>query len=63
MKSERNYGIDCLKILAAFLVLILHLFTYGEYAKAEALSAQFFCNTFFRGISIIAVNLFALASG
>ena len=63
MAQARNYGIDYLRIAAAWMVIVLHLFTYGNFAESGPMSTQFFINTFMRGITIVAVNLFALCSG
>ena len=62
--SERNYGIDFLRILAMFFVVLVHsLNKGGVLAAVEANSSQHLLSTLLEAVSYCAVDLFALISG
>lgn len=63
MKS-RNYGIDFLRIISMFMVVILHILGQGGILKAsEFMSANYIAGWLFEIASYCAVNIFALISG
>ena len=62
--SARNYGIDLLRILAAFYVVILHTLGHGGAMQASARgSRQYMVIGFLEIWAYCAVDLFALISG
>lgn len=62
--SQKNYGIDLLKLLSMFMVLILHIIGYGGIAaKAELHTSQHAAVYLLETISFCAVNCYALISG
>ena len=64
IKTERNYGIDLLRMLSMFLVCILHILEQGGVIGAsKALSAQYETAWFMDIAAFCAVNCFALISG
>ena len=61
---KRNYGIDLLRIIAMFFVIILHIVGVGGIcANAELLSVNFLTSQFLRTATFCAVNIYALISG
>lgn len=61
---KRNYGIDSLRMVAMFFVIILHLVGVGGICgNAPLLSANFIISQFFRTATYCAVNVYALISG
>ena len=64
LKQERNYGIDLLRMVAMFMVGILHtLGQGGVIARAYAGTAQYTIAWFLELAAFGAVNLYALISG
>ncbi len=62
--TERYYGIDFLKMLSMFMVVVLHILGQGGVLKAVSFgSAQFYIAWFLEIASLCAVNAFALATG
>ncbi len=62
--DNRNYGIDLLKTLSMFFVVILHVLGHGGVLKSvEPFSTQYFTAYFLRIFAYCAVNCFALATG
>lgn len=62
--SNRNYGIDLLRLVAAFFVLILHcVLCGGIYGSASAYSHQYYACQMLMSISYCAVPLFGIISG
>ncbi|MCQ2470829.1 MAG: acyltransferase [Clostridia bacterium] len=62
--DKREYGIDFVKIIAAFLVVLTHLFTFGGFKEnLEVGTVKYFCAIFIQGISLCCVNLFGLSTG
>lgn len=64
MKKERNYGIDLLRIVAMFFVLLLHSLGQGGILKNIAVnSVQYKACWFIEIFAYCAVDIFALISG
>ena len=62
--QERNYGIDFLRCVAMFMVVVLHIFNRGGAAEALRASTPAYQITFpLRILCAGAVNLFGLISG
>lgn len=62
--TERNYGIDLLRMVAMFMVIILHiLFKGGVIPSYETKSADFETAWFLEIAALCAVNCYALISG
>lgn len=63
----RNSNVEALRIVAMFLILMLHVnfFSIGEPSTAEAISYPLptFARCFFESVALISVNLFVLISG
>lgn len=61
---KRNYGIDLLRIIAMFFVIVLHIVGVGGIcANADLLSTNFLTSQFLRTATVCAVNIYALISG
>ncbi len=64
LKQERNYGIDLLRMVAMFMVTVLHVLGQGGViARAYAGTAQYTITWFLELAAFGAVNLYALISG
>lgn len=64
MKEQRNHGIDLLRIIAMFMVLILHILGRGGVLEsAKVLSVQYETAYFLETAAYCAVNCYALISG
>lgn len=64
MQKTRNYGIDMLRIISMFMVVILHLLGYGGIlGNAIQLSSNYWVAWFLEISAYCAVNCFALISG
>ena len=64
IKTERNYGIDLLRMLSMFMVCILHILEQGGVIGASKdFSAQYEAAWFLDIAAFCAVNVFALISG
>ena len=62
--SQRNYGIDLLRLVAAFYVIILHTINQGGIYEATAdYSYQNLISRMLLIVSYCAVNIFGLISG
>lgn len=62
--SEKNYGIEFLRILSMFMVVILHvLLSDGTIDDINNLSGNRLIIIFIHSLSLVAVNCFALISG
>ena len=64
VKRERNYGIDLLRILSMFMVVLLHVNNFGGllgYYKEISLGSVFVWGT--EAFAICAVNVYAMISG
>lgn len=64
LKSERNYGIDLLRIVAMFYVVVLHTLGTGGVLNAAAVgTTQYKLGWFMEAWAFCAVDIFALVSG
>lgn len=62
--KDRNYGIDALRIVSMFMVVILHLISRGGIMHgAVALSSNYWIACFLEITCYCAVNVYALISG
>lgn len=62
--SQRNYGIDLLRILSMFMVVMLHMLGHGGvYDNCEPFSASYYTAWFLVAAAKCAVNVFAMISG
>lgn len=62
-KSARNYGIDLLRVLSIFLVVILHILGHGGVLATTASYGHFSAAWFLEILAYPAVNCFVLISG
>lgn len=61
---EKNYGIDALRVLAMFMVTILHILTQGGILNASGrFSCQYEAGWLLQTMAFCAVNVYALISG
>lgn len=61
---KRNYGIDLLRIVSMFFVIVLHLVGVGGIcSNSELLGVNFLTSQFLRTATFCAVNVYALISG
>lgn len=61
---EKNYGIDALRMLAMFMVVILHILTHGGVLNASSrFTGQYEAGWFLQSAAFCAVDVFALVSG
>lgn len=64
MKRERNYGIDLLRMLAMFMVTVLHVLGQGGVlGRVHPYSGQYLVSWFLEIAAMGSVNLYALISG
>ncbi len=64
VKSGRNYGIDFLRLVSMFYVVVLHTLRQGGISNAvEVGSSEYIANWFLQISAFCAVNIFALISG
>lgn len=67
IKKDRNSNIEALRIVAMFMILMLHVnfYSLGEPSTEESITNPLptFGRCFFESISLISVNLFVLISG
>ena len=64
MSKKKNIGIEIVRILSMYMVMILHILGHGGILKSENIySFSFISIWFIEIISIVAVNLFGLISG
>lgn len=64
LKQERNYGIDLLRMVAMFMVAVLHILGQGGVlGNTRGFSGQYLVVWFFELGAYDAVNLYALISG
>ena len=62
--KERNYGIDLLRILSMFMVVLLHLCGFGGVlSNVKPFSVNYYIAWFLEIVSYCAVDVFALISG
>ena len=61
---DRNYGIDLLRIVSMFMVVVMHILYKGSIlSNVTVLSAKYWTVWFLETASLCAVNCFALISG
>lgn len=60
---KRNYGIDVARVLAMFMVVVIHNLNQGGVLKNAISTLGFLSSYELFNISIVAVNLFALITG
>lgn len=64
IKSERNYGVDLLRVLAMFMIVLLHLLRQGGVVESvEPNSLNFHITWLLEALCYSAVNVYALISG
>lgn len=63
LTDSRNYGVDILKLIAMFLVVVLHSYSKGVYPRYDAAGINDDIGFFIEALSYCCVNCFALASG
>ena len=61
--TQRDYGIDCVKVLAIILVIAHHVIDFGCTIPDSAGTPLRFAWCFLRGIACTCVNLFVLVTG
>lgn len=62
-ENTRNYGIDILRLLAMFQVVVLHTLSRGVLPGASALTAHYEAGFFIEALVYTCVNCFAIISG
>lgn len=64
MAKEKNYGIELLRILSMFFIVVLHVVGWGGVSGAAPYgSAQYYAAWVMLGLAYCAVNCYALISG
>ena len=63
LKKERTYGIDVVRLVSMFMVVLVHLFGVGGVVSTTANPALKAVFCLLQGISLCCINLFAMASG
>lgn len=61
--NKRNLGLDLLRLLAMFMIVILHIINWGGLLKHTLFQVEFLPIYIFEAFSIVAVNCFILISG
>ena len=62
--KERNYGIDALRILSMFMVVVLHIFNAGGVLAASGrFTSQYEVGWLFQNAAFCAVDVYALITG
>ncbi|MCQ2418869.1 MAG: acyltransferase [Clostridia bacterium] len=60
---QRNYGIDLLRCVAMFLIVVIHIYNQGGLLNAISKKETYYVNYTVRLIALGAVNLYAMISG
>ena len=64
LNKERNYGIDCLRVISMFMVVLLHVLGRGGVLQAtKNLSINYGVSWFLEIAAYCAVNCYAIISG
>ena len=63
IRAEHNYGIDLLRIVAMFYIVVLHVTGYGGVNSSVSSKVAVGIVTFIRAGAFCAVNCYALISG
>lgn len=62
--KEKNTGIEMLRILSMFMVVILHILNFGiHYTEITSFTIKWYISWFLEGICYCAVNIYAMISG
>ncbi len=61
--DKRNIGLDFLRLLAMFMIVMLHVNNWGGLLKNISFQIDFLPIYVFEAFSIVAVNCFILISG
>lgn len=61
--KERNYGIDLLRCIAMFMIVVLHVQGWGVWRNTQVMTANYFTISIIRSIVYCSVNCYALISG
>lgn len=62
--TQRHYGIDALRIISMFLVIVLHILGFGGvFANTEALGPAFIAAQLLEAVAMCSVNCYGLISG
>lgn len=62
-KTQRNIGIDLLRVVSMFMVIILHVFGWGNLLSSPAFSLKAEVLWFLETLCYCAVNVYAIISG
>ena len=64
MNNQRNYGIDLLRMLAMFMIVVMHILGIGGImSSCDTMSSQYEAAWFLEAVAYCAVNCYALISG
>lgn len=63
LKSNRNYGIDILRLVAMFQIVVLHSFTFGAIMGVQPFNIYYETGFLMEALVYSSVNCFALISG
>ena len=63
MAETRNYSLDLLRILATFMVVVLHVQLFGGLLQPQPFSRSFLPTIILESLCIVAVNCFVLITG
>lgn len=64
MENKRNSGIDLLKIISMFMIVILHVILYGlKFSNLNIFSVKGIFTNLIEGICLCAVNIYAVITG
>lgn len=64
LKRERNWGIDAMRILSMFMIVVSHVLYHGGILENVTVSSpQYYSAWFFQVFTYCAVNCYALISG
>lgn len=62
--AKRNIGIEILRSLAMFMVIILHVLNFGiNYEELVPFTVNWYCGWLLEGLSFCVVNIYAMISG
>lgn len=60
---ERNYGIDALKVIITFFIIVMHLINCGIGEKIDVSNPNYYLVWFIESITYVSVNCYGLISG